>query len=544
VVGAVAAPRSEPAGRKRPRSLAGAGRGPLLVLGALFAADLVLLLYAQRGLGFFYDEWNFVLNRHQGGVSTFLEPHNEHFSLIPVVVYKLLFATVGLDPHWPYLALLAFAHIGVAACVFSLARGSVGDWGAVIATAPVLFLGLAWEDLVWAFQIGFVGSVLAGLGAFLALEHRTRRGDVVAAVLVFASLACSSLGVPFLLGAAAELAVLRRWRAWPVVAVPGLLYALWYLGYGKSAIGREGVINAQGWSLDAAAAAVGSLLGRGLDWGRPLAVACAAALAVWIGSGRVLSARLIGLMVAGGSFWILTGMARSTGLSTPEAPRYLYFGAIVVVLIACELLRGFRPPPRALWVAAFIVAFGVFAGLDTLRDGVRGLRETSHVTQAELAAVELVGAQVDPAYQPDPVRMPQVTAAGYLRAVADVGDSPAVPAAELPAAGGAPRIEADRVLVQAGAVGAEPGDALCASPAPSPGQIEVAPGGTVSISVAGAGSAVVRARRFAPDAQTVQLGTARPGQPLRVSTRRDASPVPWQLTTETTGRVSVCTRAG
>ncbi len=58
--------------------------------------------YAGRHLTFFYDEWAFILTRRGGGLGTYLDPHNGHLALFPVIVYKVLFATVGLRHYTPY----------------------------------------------------------------------------------------------------------------------------------------------------------------------------------------------------------------------------------------------------------------------------------------------------------------------------------------------------------------------------------------------------------------------------------------------------------
>ena len=85
----------------------------------------------------------------------------------------------------------------------------------------MLFLGTAWPDVLWPFQIGFLSSLAAGIGALLALDREDRRGDVIAAVLLGVALASSSLGLPLL--AALALEVLgrpdRRSRWW-IVALP------------------------------------------------------------------------------------------------------------------------------------------------------------------------------------------------------------------------------------------------------------------------------------------------------------------------------------
>ncbi len=91
-------------------------------------------------------------------------------------------------------------------------------------------------------------------------------------VCLIVSAGSSSLGIPIMVGVAVELAWLRRWRAGWIVIVPAVLYVVWYLSYGESQITRNGLINAPGFAADLAAAAFGGLIGRGLDWGRPLAL--------------------------------------------------------------------------------------------------------------------------------------------------------------------------------------------------------------------------------------------------------------------------------
>ena len=109
-------------------------------------------------------------------------PHNEHLSLVPVLVYKLLFSTVGTDSYVPYRVAGLLLHCGVAALLFAYARRRVGELLALGAAAIVLFLGTAWPDVLWPFQIGFLGSLAAGIGALLALDRedtprrRDRRG--------------------------------------------------------------------------------------------------------------------------------------------------------------------------------------------------------------------------------------------------------------------------------------------------------------------------------------------------------------------------------
>lgn len=121
--------------RLRPATLTWIALALLLLVAAAF------LFYETRGTTFWFDEWSWVLDRRGGDLDTFLKPHNEHLSLIPVAIYKLLFATVGLEHYGLYRAMVIAAHLGSAVLVFVYASRRVGSVPALCATALMLFLG-------------------------------------------------------------------------------------------------------------------------------------------------------------------------------------------------------------------------------------------------------------------------------------------------------------------------------------------------------------------------------------------------------------------
>ena len=145
------------------------GRLAALVLGLLMAIAGAALMYVGGGLTFVNDEWAFIYTRREWTLDVFLQPHVEHLVLFPVGVYKALFATVGLTEHWVYRLTVVGAHLVCVALVFVLARRRVGDGLALAASVLILFLGSAYENLLWPFQVGLVASVAAGLGTLLML---------------------------------------------------------------------------------------------------------------------------------------------------------------------------------------------------------------------------------------------------------------------------------------------------------------------------------------------------------------------------------------
>jgi hypothetical protein len=449
---------------------AAAGERFVLAIFALLVIVAFVLLY-RKGLGttFYSDEWNFVMNRRGWDAETFLRPHNEHLSLLPVLVFKLLFVTVGLDSYGVYRALLLLVHVICVALMYVLARERVEAPLALAVAALVLFLGAAWNDLLVPFQISFLLSVAAGLGMLIALERVDFGGAASVAVLLAVSLASSSVGVAF--AAAAVVHVLLRGdrlrRLW-AVGLPVLLYLVWLVAYGDptATSGDRTIIElvrdngpaAPGHVATAVAAAIGAVAGLGIDWGRPLALAGFLLLAFQVVRSRVLSLRLYALLAAAAAYWGLAAVFRAH-VTLPTDSRYLYLGAILVLLLALEILPPVAVGPRVLVVVGVVVAAAALANFGSLRDGSRYLQDWSRYLRAELGALELAGPATRSDFKPDPVRAPDITAGKYFAAIRDYG-SPASSASEIARAGEAERQAADSVLLQALGASAFPGGSI------------------------------------------------------------------------------------
>src|SRR5713226_3512047 len=140
----------------------------LVVAGTVIG--VAAMLWLSRGFYFYFDEWDFILTAPDWSWTTYLQPHNEHPVMLPRLIYAVLLATVGLRSYLPYMAVLLALHAASVVLLFELARRRGGDLVGIAAAALLLVLGAGWENLLWAFQIAFVGSVACGLGALLALE--------------------------------------------------------------------------------------------------------------------------------------------------------------------------------------------------------------------------------------------------------------------------------------------------------------------------------------------------------------------------------------
>ena len=130
-------------------------------------------------------------------------------------------------------------------------------------------------------------------------------------------------------------------------------------------------------------------MSAGLNWGRILLV-IAIALAIWrLWRGARRSRGLWAVLAAGGAFWFLSALNAIPVIRTPTIGRYQYPGAIFLLLIAAELLRGTRIDKRLLVAATAVTAAAAISGYIFLHDGYHLRKHQSDLVRAELVAVEI-----------------------------------------------------------------------------------------------------------------------------------------------------------
>lgn len=434
---------------------------PWFALGILMAGSAALIFSLTSGFTFITDEWDLLLLRPGWTPDTLLEPFHEHIVIAPALIFKLLQSVFGMDSPRPMQLAAVGTFLLMSGLLFVWLRSRVGDWGAVIGTAIVLFLGAAFEDLLWAFQIGYFGSLASGIGAMIALDREDRRGDIVAAGLLVLALTFSSLGIPFVIGAAVEwiLNPRDRGRRWFVVAAPLAFYALWWLGWGReaeSAVSLSNLPDLPAYVFDAASAAMTSMFGLAtgdgsepdqpnLIWGR-LGFLVLLGLAAW----RLVRLRRVprGVLVTaamGFGFFALAALGQNE-LRPPTSSRYQLPAVMFVLLLSAELLRGIRIPSYALVVAAVVVAVTSWNGVELMRDQADARWKPSAVSnQVTLGAIALAGPAARPDFELNLVSV-TVPVDRFLEEVARSG-SPGYSAEEIAALDPAYRELADRTLI-------------------------------------------------------------------------------------------------
>jgi hypothetical protein len=367
------------------------------VHGATLVGAFASWAWLDRGLWFFGDEWDFLVRRGlfyaPGSHHSIWFAHNEHWSTLPILLWRGLYNLFHLSTYWPYLLPLLLAQVAIMHLAWRLCRRAGADtWVATAAVGVLGFLGAGVEDLSSAFQIGFVASVLFGFVAFDLIDrpaaaaaaragagagagaagHLTgpaaaagRRRDAVASLALLASLMCSTVGDAMVVGAAVLLFARRsRKNALGVLALPVASYVVWFAFLGRPGVSAPGdhfslttftTLPAYVWfglysSLDQAF----NLTGAG------------AALLVGLTAWLLWQARtiwrqcpsLLGLGAAGVTFFVLAGLGRdTTSAASSVVTRYVYVAIAILLPVLAKVLGsvGTWPPARGVVVGLLAV---------------------------------------------------------------------------------------------------------------------------------------------------------------------------------------------
>lgn len=543
---------------------------PVVLLAGALLVSVAVLLRLTRDLTFLQDTWDFLNNRRDPSADSLLEPHNEHIVLIPVALEQLLLRIFGMGDATPEYVIQSLLLAAAATLLFAYVRRRVGDWMALFAAVLLLFLGPAWEVLLWPFEIGFSGSVLFGLAMLLALDRDDRAGDVVACACLLVCFGFSSLGIPFAVAAAVDVLQKRRQRGLGrafVVVVPVALFALWYLGWGSDAESHLSLRNAMTsprFVLDAVAFAVASLLGFGENplagpvepiWARPILVALVVVLIYRQVRKPGVVPGFWPVAAAAATNWFLTAFNLFPGRAAVSS-RYQYIGGVLVLLLLANLLQGVRVTRRALVVGAGVTVLAVSANLVLLKDGRDGLMVQSVYTRGDLAAFEIAKRTVPPDLSLNTqiagtTTLVNVEAGSYLEAVREYG-SPAYTPAELAAAPDYARKQADIILGQAlplssfTQLGAfdpgDPGENCVDIPSDAPSDWETSiSSGLTRIELASGPHADFTLRRFATDEFPVVTEGAPGDSVTTLRIPRDSAPrYPWYLHVEASQPARIC----
>ncbi len=451
-------------------------------LGTL-AGSVGFWAYMDRHIWFFGDEWQFLLGRGLGYAPGARRgiwfPHNEHWSTLPILLWRGLYSVFHLSTYWPYLIPVLLAQAGVMHLGWRLCRREGADpWVATAAVGVLGFLGAGAEDLVWGFQIGFVGSVFFGLLAFDLLERRPatrregrtasanplvggnwvapwsrsvgggraapwsrsvlgsrlvggsnaaarRRLDNLASLALLASLMCSTVGDAMVAGGAL-LTFARRSRrdALRILALPVGSWVIWF-----AFIGRLGLHSSADQVTSATITGLPAYVWTGLSsaLGQTFNLEAAGAailvgLAAWLAwhSQRLWLKHpsALALSVAATVFYVLAALGRDALGDSQAVPRYVYIALALLLPVLAMVLSSLGPglAPKLLAVGLLVVtALGNIGQAQTYVSTRDRLVEGLKIDTEAAASLLAAGTQDVAGPQARPITLePNITAAALV----------------------------------------------------------------------------------------------------------------------------------
>jgi hypothetical protein len=395
-----------------------------------------VLLVANRNQWFHGDEWAFILNRGPGvGDLRLFAPHNDHWSTIPVLIYWALLSVFGLSSYLPYAAVvivfhLALAHLLWRACL----RVGTSPLLATALAGVFAVLGAGAENLLWAFQMGFVAAVAFGWAAVLLHDHDGSfdRRDVFGWLASIAALMSSGPGLA-MVGVAVLVVALRRRRIIDtalVAVVPGVVFLSWYTIEGRHAhrvpqpAGSEwGVVD---WSWHGLSFALERIVGVPTTGG----VLVLVLVAWWVmhtdlvrGPTAVACAAAIGAF----AFYLMTAFGRvGLGMVASTSGRYVYIAAAlllptIALLITRTVPEGWAPTLAVVGLLGLVA----FHNLALLRVAASDeMAREQELKDYVLATARAIRAGDEPVWQPPDHRLnPDLSLAG-VRQLVELGYLP------------------------------------------------------------------------------------------------------------------------
>jgi hypothetical protein len=412
----------------------GQPRPSLLVVGAAMAAAAFLLAYWSKGEWFGLDDlaYGIRLSTEPLGHALLHPPPDKYLIAFPLLVYKALFETFGIDSYRPYRVTGILLVLLSAGLLFVLLRRWLPDRFAIPPTLLMLFFGAGSEVVVNPERIPSQFALAAGLGMMLVLERRDRRGDLAAIILLAISLASHPIGIAFAAAGAVMIILSSRdgWRRLWVIVIPGALFAAWWLflrppEYASFPNTPDAVFVfvRQSWvALTAAVSGLFGVLTQPAFHQTPAKVAAVALLlliALGIGFGRrrlppIFWAALVGLVV----LMATTRLAPSGFLRVPDEPRYLYPEAFLLLVALGVLAGSLKLPDWSMWAASAVLLVSLWPNFDRLHDAGLEYSQASERYRVQWSAVEIAGPSAQPGFR---VSTFSPDAGGYLAAVRAFG---------------------------------------------------------------------------------------------------------------------------
>jgi hypothetical protein len=405
---------------------------PIAMFAVVECGALVLWIVLGRSQWFYLDEWDFLAGRRAGDLGDLFRPHNEHWTTVPIVVYRVLYWLFGLRTYFPYRLIVVLLHLVAAALLMVvMRRAQVRPWIATAAASLFVLFGAGWQNIVQPFQMCFTGALVFGLGHLLCADHDgpIDRRDWLGCLAGLVGLMMSGIAVSMVVIVGIAVLLRRGWRLALFHTAPlAACYLAWFLAIGKDGYTTQhrtvpDVIRFVTTGLRAAYSAIGQLPGAGIAVAMVLIVGLAIALRQRARSGQLRQlAGPVALLTGSLIVLAITATGRlAHGSEYARQSRYLHLVAAMTLpalaVAADALVTQWRPFSAA---AILLFVIGIPGNVTALSDGLRTLTPVEASFRQMILALprDPLARQVPRTLRPEKVTARDITIGWLLDGVA------------------------------------------------------------------------------------------------------------------------------
>ena len=444
---------------------------------------------------FTFDEWMFFTDRREFSFHALVSGHNGHLSIVPATIYIAVFKTFGYANYEVFRLLAVVVHLLVTLLAADRIRQRHGWAIAAPIGIALALMGGGGENILWGFQIGFMGGLLFFFIAWRCYERSLETSNLtwplLTMIAVCLSVGSAGTGIASILVMFFLTIRTPQWkRLWWVSVIPGVLYAAWYVRYAGSDNATSAIQAIPAFVARSSSSSVSAIFGVDQIWGQ-LAIGALIAYSIYLVRSRKITRPILAMPIFVLFFWLATAYGRAL-MGNPDSSRYLYIGVFGILLSVSESVTTTQwtriHTAKMVKVGVVIMsALAVWGSHSQMRFWSDIHLSLSETAVGQLSIVEAHRNSIDPATIIQTIGpVPVLLAGDYLAAIGAIGSSPVQDVRELVSAPRQARLAADDILLSFGfarVVGTENEFVNCVSQPESQNLISVEPGGEVNFVV-------------------------------------------------------------
>jgi hypothetical protein len=409
-------------------------RAALAIFCVVEVLAFALFVSVGRRSWFRWDDWDYLVGRNAGDISSLLKPHDDQLVMTVVITYRSLWNLFGLR-FAPYLISAVSLHLTAAALLWQvIRRAGVRPWIATGAASLFAFLRSGDQITAQLMALNFSGwAIVLGLTYLLLVDHDGALDwrDALAFAAGFGAMASSGVGVTLVVAAGAAMCLRRGPRIAALHVSPlAALYVSWYIAFST----KGGAVASLGQTVKFAVRMPAELfvaLGQSRVTALMLAgVLLAGGALAWrklsIDERRVRISMPVGLLCSAAVFFIATAYGRADFPQYAGQSHYVEVGAVMVLpalAVASDALVQLHK--SFAFVLGVLLLIAIPANVIRYRDSVADQEHEMIATRQLMLSLPRApaAAHAPDALSPEPILASPVTI-GWLRETHSAGRLP------------------------------------------------------------------------------------------------------------------------